>query len=75
MENVPNEILRTPDWLVDHRGGRLRRLARPLWRRALRGPYARRGRGVPRDRLFPFAPAGKYADTERPRRRDAAFAA
>ena len=26
MENVPNEILRTPDWLVDHRGGRLRRL-------------------------------------------------
>ena len=26
MENVPNEMLRTPDWLVDHRGGRLRRL-------------------------------------------------
>ena len=26
MEDVPNEILRTPDWLVDHRGGRLRRL-------------------------------------------------
>ena len=26
MENVPNEILRTPAWLVDHRGCRLRRL-------------------------------------------------
>lgn len=40
MENVPNEILRTPDWLVDHRGGQAQTPARPLWRRALRGPYA-----------------------------------